>query len=92
MMRLTLNGKPYVLVIDYSPSGSTIAKLLIDEEGKKLGELSRVADGIAYLHPKDRFRKSAGRKIAIAKAISSFPKAMRAEIWQQIWDSGMKYV
>jgi hypothetical protein len=40
-----------------------------------------VSEGIAYCSPVDHFNKSVGRKKALARAIKTLPREIRAQIW-----------
>jgi hypothetical protein len=44
---------------------------------------------IAFLHPKDRYNKITGKKVALTKALARYPnmftKQQRKEIWEGFW-------
>lgn len=48
-------------------------------------ELNRepFAESVAYCSSLDKFSKSTGRKISLARALSSFPKEFRTAVWQE---------
>lgn len=49
-----------------------------------------VAEGAAFCHMSDVFRKSTGRKIALRNALSTLPKEARKLIWEAYWNSGVR--
>lgn len=38
-------------------------------------------NGEAFCHPTDQFRRSTGRKVALARALKSLDRATRTQIW-----------
>ena len=40
-----------------------------------------IAEGRAFCNPSDQFNKAKGRKLALARAIESLPRAERGQIW-----------
>ena len=41
-----------------------------------------IARGVAHQSVKDTFNKDTGRKVALARAVQTFPKASRKAAWQ----------
>lgn len=47
-----------------------------------------VGKGVAHLHPKDKYDKVIGKKVALTKALREhqyFDKVMRREVWIAFW-------
>lgn len=43
---------------------------------------AKFAMGVAFTHPKDRYNRKIGRKIAFGRAISVFGKDKRTKLWE----------
>jgi len=54
----------------------------IDENKKGRDKYNKVNSGVALLSHKDRFNKYAGKKLAFARALTSFNKEDRTEFWR----------
>ena len=47
-----------------------------------LGDNGRMyRDAMSICHPKDNFSRATGRKVALTKVISSFPRGIRRMVW-----------
>lgn len=42
-----------------------------------------VAQGIAKLHPTDRYEKKEGRRVSLTRALKEFNKEVREEVWSK---------
>ena len=49
-----------------------------------------VSSGTANVHPKDNFCKEKGRKIALSRAIKSWDKTYREQVWNEYRTWGAK--
>ena len=49
-----------------------------------------VTSGTANVHPKDNFCKEKGRKISLARAIKTWDKAYREQVWNEYRTWGTK--
>jgi len=82
MFKLTVDKKEYKVRFYYGvfPNGDS---LLNGIECKILSENAVVSGGISMQGPKDKFRKSTGRKIALMRALQIFPKEKRVVFWNE---------
>ncbi len=90
MTHLTANGQAWVVIFQHEhpePLG------VLDLEGHWRRGRTRclirpaqaedaAAEGIAYCSFSDPYRRVAGRKVALTKALQSFPKSWRAAFWE----------
>jgi len=54
--------------------------------------IDKTVSGASYCSIKDQFCKETGRKLALTKAIKSFPKDERRQIWDQYFKiTGKKF-
>ena len=58
--------------------------IIFNEQGDE------VASGTANVHPKDNFNKEKGRQISLARAISSWDKPYRTQVWDEYRTWGAK--
>ena len=58
--------------------------IIFNEEGIE------VSSGTANVHPKDNFCKEKGRKISLARAIKTWDKEYRSQIWDEYRTWGAK--
>ena len=58
--------------------------IIFNEAGKE------VSSGTANVHPKDNFCKEKGRKISLARAIKTWDKEYRSQIWDEYRTWGAK--
>lgn len=66
--------------------------------GKERGTVCRVFNeagdqvtyGVSNVHPQDNFCKEKGRKIALSRAIKSWDKAYREQVWNEYRTWGAK--
>lgn len=42
-----------------------------------------IAEASSYCHPVDRFERTKGRKLALARALATFSKPERTTVWQK---------
>ena len=49
-----------------------------------------VASGSANVHPKDVFNREKGRRISLSRAMSSWDKEVRAQVWEEYRTWGAK--
>jgi hypothetical protein len=71
------------------PEWVTICRIWDNEEPKEAKGLP-IAVGYALCRKGDQFRKTQGRKLALARALKSLPYADRALVWAAYWNSGAK--
>ena len=58
--------------------------IIFNEEGVE------VSSGVANVHPKDNFNKEKGRKIALSRAIKTWDKEYRSQVWSEYRTWGAK--
>jgi len=84
-MRMTLNGEEVYLVFEHhlplaGGGQATEARLETREHGTVISAYSKCVPG-------DQYCKAIGRKIALGRLLAFYPRPLRAEIWQQYWQS-----
>lgn len=57
----------------------TVATFYEIVDGKRT---NRVVEGVAVVHPNDRFCRYTGRKVAFSRALTAFPREVRNSAWQ----------
>lgn len=88
-MRLIIEGKEYALKFCHRFSGGQGAfGSLSQRPFTECAIFEKGADtetfyGLASTHSKDQFKKSTGRKVSLAKAISGLDRTERTKIWKQ---------
>ena len=98
MMRFRFGDKDYAIGFEYdtknvapwlnfylppgSPPNATACSIYEGPAGGPSGEMRAVLRGDAVRSPKDPFRKEAGRKVALRRALESCPKEFRTACWK----------
>lgn len=100
-MKINIDGRNYSFKFYHKNDGDT-ATTKVNEKTKivpverattciifnEAGE--EVTSGTANVHPKDNFCKEKGRQISLARAISSWDKSYRTEVWNEYRTWGAK--
>lgn len=85
-MRIKIDGRDY----SFKFMHNTIGK----ERGTVCRVFNEVGDQVTYgvsnVHPQDNFCKERGRKIALSRAIKSWEKAYREQVWNEYRTWGAK--
>ena len=85
-MRIKIDGKYYSFKFMHNTTGKergTVCRVF-NEAG------DQVTYGVSNVHPKDNFCKEKGRKIALSRAITSWDKAYREQVWSEYRTWGAK--
>lgn len=97
MLKINILGQPFALTFKHVQfekpqtgllsSGRpvrahTSCAIYKTEEGK-VNYQEKLSYGIAFCSSLDKFEKERGRRLALAKALSRFPKAVRRDIFEQ---------
>ena len=77
------NGKLSKKVED-TPIERATTCIIFNEQGDE------VASGTANVHPHDNFCKEKGRKISLARAIKTWDKEYRSQVWDEYRTWGAK--
>ena len=85
-MKINIDGRDYSF------------KFMHNTIGKERGTVCRVFNeagdqvtyGVSNVHPKDNFCKEKGRKIALSRAITSWDKSYREQVWNEYRTWGAK--
>ena len=70
--------------VEQTPIEKATTCIIFNEEGV------RVSSGVANVHPKDNFNKEKGRKISLARAIKTWDKEYRSQVWEEYRTWGTK--
>ena len=70
--------------IEQTPLERATTCIIFNEEGVE------VSSGVANVHPQDNFCKEKGRKIALSRAITSWDKSYREQVWNEYRTWGAK--
>jgi hypothetical protein len=86
-MRASIDGSSWRFWFRYLAEGTTALpdrKITRCQLASETAPTFVLAEGLAYLHPKDRFEREAGRKLALSRALraAGFDKPYRAAFWQ----------
>lgn len=92
-MKINVNGKTMHLDFFYYRTKSKTKTGFVSDtsSGHPIGVECRItlpgfkpyADGSAYCNPVDRFEKSIGRRLSLERALQTFSKSERRDIWAQ---------
>ena len=97
-MRIKIDGRDYSFKFQHN-TGNSKGKLEKEEDSQvERGTVCRVFNevgdqvtyGVSNVHPKDNFCKEKGRKIALSRAIKSWDKAYREQVWNEYRTWGSK--
>ena len=70
--------------VEQTPIERATTCIIFNEEGVE------VSSGVANVHPHDNYCKEKGRKISLAKAIKTWDKEYRSQIWDEYRTWGTK--
>ena len=70
--------------VEQTPIERATTCIIFNEEGVE------VSSGVANVHPKDNFNKEKGRQISLARAIKTWDKEYRSQIWDEYRTWGAK--
>lgn len=85
-MKIKIDGRDYSFKFQHNTTGKergTVCRVF-NEAG------NQVVYGVSNVHPKDNFCKEKGRKIALSRAIKSWDKAYREQVWNEYRTWGAK--
>ena len=85
-MKINIDGRDYSFKFQHNTTG--------EERGTVCRIFNEVGDQVTYgvsnVHPQDNFCKEKGRKIALSRAIKSWDKAYREQVWNEYRTWGTK--
>lgn len=85
-MKIKIDGRDYSFKFQHNTTGKergTVCRVF-NEAG------NQVIYGVSNVHPKDNFCKEKGRKIALSRAIKSWDKVYREQVWNEYRTWGAK--
>ena len=85
-MKINIDGRDYSFKFQHNTTGEergTVCRIF-----NEVGE--QVVYGVSNVHPQDNFCKEKGRKIALSRAIKSWDKAYREQVWNEYRTWGTK--
>ena len=85
-MKIKIDGRDYSFKFQHNTTGKergTVCRVF-NEAG------DQVIYGVSNVHPKDNFCKEKGRKIALSRAIASWDKNYREQVWNEYRTWGAK--
>ena len=85
-MRIQIDGRDYSFKFQHNTTGKergTVCRVF-NEAG------DQVIYGVSNVHPQDNFCKEKGRKIALSRAIKSWDKVYREQVWSEYRTWGAK--
>ena len=85
-MKINIDGRDYSFKFQHNTTGKergTVCRVF-NEAG------DQVTYGVSNVHPQDNFCKEKGRKIALSRAIKSWDKAYREQVWNEYRTWGTK--
>ena len=96
-MRIKIDGRDYSFKFQHN-TGNSKGKLEKEDSQVERGTVCRVFNevgdqvtyGVSNVHPKDNFCKEKGRKIALSRAIKSWDKDYREQVWNEYRTWGAK--
>ena len=97
-MKINIDGRDYSFKFQHN-TGNSKGKLEKEEDSQvERGTVCRVFNevgdqvtyGVSNVHPQDNFCKEKGRKIALSRAIKSWDKAYREQVWNEYRTWGSK--
>ena len=90
-MKINIDGRDYSFKFQHN-TGNSKGKLEKEEDSQvERGTVCRVFNevgdqvtyGVSNVHPQDNFCKEKGRKIALSRAITSWDKNYREQVWNE---------
>ena len=85
-MKINIDGRDYSFKFQHNTTGEergTVCRVFNEVE-------DQVTYGVSNVHPQDNFCKEKGRKIALSRAIKSWDKAYREQVWNEYRTWGTK--
>lgn len=85
-MKIKIDGRDYSFKFQHNTTGKergTVCRVF-NEAG------DQVIYGVSNVHPQDNFCKEKGRKIALSRAIKSWDKVYREQVWNEYRTWGAK--
>lgn len=100
-MKIKIDGRDYSFKFyhknDQRVSGSKLSKKIEETPIERATTCivfnefeEEVTHGVANVHPSDNFCKEKGRKIALSRAIASWDKNYREQVWNEYRTWGAK--
>ena len=97
-MKINIDGRDYSFKFQHN-TGNSKGKLEKEKDSQvERGTVCRVFNevgnqvtyGVSNVHPQDNFCKEKGRKIALSRAIKSWDKNYREQVWNEYRTWGAK--
>ena len=96
-MKINIDGRDYSFKFQHN-TGNSKGKLEKEDSQVERGTVCRVFNevgdqvtyGVSNVHPQDNFCKEKGRKIALSRAIKSWDKYYREQVWNEYRTWGAK--
>ena len=85
-MKINIDGRDYSFKFQHNTTGQergTVCRVF-NEAG------NQVVYGVSNVHPQDNFCKEKGRKIALSRAIKTWEKDYRTQVWEEYRTWGTK--
>ena len=85
-MKINIDGRDYSFKFQHHTSGierGTVCRIY-NEDG------NQVTYGVSNVHPQDNYCKEKGRKIALCRAIKTWEKDYRTQVWEEYRTWGSK--
>ena len=83
-MKINIDGRDYSFKFQHNTTGQ--------ERGTVCRVFNEVGDQVTYgvsnVHPQDNFCKEKGRKIALSRAIKTWEKDYRTQVWNEYREWG----
>ena len=95
-MKINIDGRDYSFKFQHNTGNTTSKKETSSqiERGTVCRVFNEAGDQVTYgvsnVHPKDNFCKEKGRKIALSRAITSWDKSYREQVWNEYRTWGAK--
>ena len=100
-MKINIDGRDYSFKFQHHTGDTVKPKLSIRKNSiiqQERGTVCRVFNekgeqvtyGVANVHPGDNYCKEKGRKIALARAMASWDKKYRSQVWEEYRTWGAK--
>ena len=85
-MKINIDGRDYSFKFQHHTSG--IERGTVCRVFNEVGD--QVTYGVSNVHPQDNFCKEKGRKIALSRAIKTWEKDYRTQVWEEYRTWGTK--
>ena len=97
-MKINIDGRDYSFKFTHHTGDTSTQKLDKTKTQQERGTVCRVYNeageqvtyGVANVHPHDNYCKEKGRKISLARAIKTWDKDYRTQVWNEYKTWGTK--